>query len=72
MIFIKLENNIIEITLRNVCSLVNLLHIFRTPFHKNPSGELLLLSEGQSQTEAQPGPVPTSKMKSFETIADGF
>ena len=34
--------NFIEITLRHVCSPVNLLHIFRTPFPKNTSGELLL------------------------------
>ena len=32
----------IEITLGHSCSLVNLLHIFRTPFTKNTSGWLLL------------------------------
>ena len=34
--------NFIEITLRHGCSPVNLLHIFRIPFLKNTSGELLL------------------------------
>ena len=34
--------NFIEIALRNGCSPVNLLHIFRTPFLKNFSGWLLL------------------------------
>ena len=34
--------NLIEITLRNGCSPVNLLHIFRTPFPRNTSGWLLL------------------------------
>ena len=37
--------NFIEITLRHVCSPVNLLHIFRTFFPKNTSGELLLWIE---------------------------
>ena len=32
----------VEITLRHGCSLVNLLNIFRTPFPKNTSEELLL------------------------------
>ena len=32
----------IEIALRHVCSPVNLLHFFRTPFLKNTSGWLLL------------------------------
>ena len=31
-IWIKLQSNFIEITLRHGCSAVNLLHIFRTPF----------------------------------------
>ena len=35
---LKLQSNAIEITLRYGCSLVNLLHIFRTPFPKNTSG----------------------------------
>ena len=35
--------NFIEITLWHGCSPVNLLHIFRTPLHKNSSGWLLLL-----------------------------
>ena len=34
VISIKLQSNIIEITLRHVCSPVNLVHIFRTPFFK--------------------------------------
>ena len=34
--------NFIEISLRHGCSPVNLLHIFRTPFPKNTSGELFL------------------------------
>ena len=37
-----LQSKFIEITLRHVCSPVNLLHIFRTPFIKNTSGWLLL------------------------------
>ena len=32
----------IEITLQHGCTLVNLLHIFRKPFPKKPSGVLLL------------------------------
>ena len=42
VISIKLQSNFIEITLRYVCSPVNLLHIFRTPFYKNTSRWLLL------------------------------
>ena len=38
----NLQSNFIEIALRQGCSLVNLLHIFRTPFPRNTS-ELLLL-----------------------------
>ena len=38
--------NFIEITLRHGCSPVNLLHIFRTPFTKNTSGQLLLFLDG--------------------------
>ena len=41
-ISIKLLCNFIEITLRHGCSPVTLLHIFRTAFHKNTSGRLLL------------------------------
>ena len=41
-ISIKLQNSFIEITLRDGCSPVNLMHIFRTPFLKNTSGWLLL------------------------------
>ena len=36
-----LQSNFIEITLRHGCSLANLLHILRTPFLKNTSGQLL-------------------------------
>ena len=42
VISIKLQSNFIEITLRHGCSPVNLLHIFRTPFTENTSGQLLL------------------------------
>ena len=49
MISIKLQSNFIEITLRHGCSPVNLLHIFRTPFPRNASGELLLIWLGASQ-----------------------
>ena len=34
-------NNFIEITLQDVCSPINLLHILKTPFYKNTSGGLL-------------------------------
>ena len=39
---INLQSNFIEITLRHGCSLVNLLHVFRTPFPKSTSGGMLL------------------------------
>ena len=42
LISIKLFCNFIKITLRHGCFPVNLLHIFRTPFHKNTFGWLLL------------------------------
>ena len=42
VISIQLLCIFIEIKLRDVCSPVNLLHIFRTPFLKNTSGRLLL------------------------------
>ena len=41
-ISIKFQSNFIEITLRHRCSLVTLLHIFRTPFLNNAFGWLLL------------------------------
>ena len=41
-ISIKLQSSCFEITLWHGCSPVNLLHIFRTPFSKNTSGQLLL------------------------------
>ena len=40
--FNKVACNFIEITLRDGCSPVNLLHIFRTPFPENIFGGLLL------------------------------
>ena len=43
MILIKLLCNFIEIPLRHGCSPVNLLHIFRIPFHKNTYGRLFLI-----------------------------
>ena len=44
VISIKLLCNFSEITFRHGCSSVNLLHIFRTPFLKNTSGGLLLIT----------------------------
>ena len=40
--FNKLHRYFIQITLHNRCCPVNLLRIFRTLFHRNTSGELLL------------------------------
>ena len=45
VISIKLLCNFIEIAIRHGCSLVNLLHIFRTSFSKSTSGWLLLKME---------------------------
>ena len=45
VISIKLLCNFIEITLRQGCSPVNMLHIFKTPFPRNTSGWLLLKNE---------------------------
>ena len=42
VIWIKLQSNFIEITLRHGCFPVHLLHIFRIPFLKFTSGGLLL------------------------------
>ena len=42
VISIQLLCNFIEIKLRHVCSPINLLHIFRTPFLMNTSGRPLL------------------------------
>ena len=42
VISIKLQSNFIEITLRHGCCPVNLQHIFRTSFHNNTYGRLLL------------------------------
>ena len=41
---ISIQSNFIEITLRHRCSIVNLLHFFRTAFPKNSSKRLLLIS----------------------------
>ena len=41
----KVASNFIEITLRDKCSPVNLLHIFKTPFSKNTFGGLRLSME---------------------------
>ena len=41
-ISIKIQSNFTEIPLRHECSPEKLLRIFRTPFPKNTSGELLL------------------------------
>ena len=38
----KVASNFVGLTLRHGCSPVNLLHLFRTPFLKNTSGQLLL------------------------------
>ena len=46
-ISIKLQSNFIENTLQYGCCPVNLLHIFRTPLHKNTSGELFLEGGGK-------------------------
>ena len=48
VISIKVQSNLlickfIEITLRQGSSIVNLLHIFRTPFPKNTFGEVVLI-----------------------------
>ena len=42
LISIKLQSIFIEITLRCWCSFVNLLHIFRSPFHEKISAGLFL------------------------------
>ena len=42
VISITLLCDFIEITLRHECSPINLVLIFRTPFHKNTSQEMLL------------------------------
>ena len=43
VISIKMQSSFIEITLQHGCSPVNLLHIFRRPFTKNTSEQLLLI-----------------------------
>ena len=44
VISIKLQTNFIKITLWHGCSPLNLLYIFRTPFPRNTSGWLLLIT----------------------------
>ena len=44
-ISIKLQSKFIAIALQHGCSLVNLPHIFRTPFPKSTFGWLLLIIE---------------------------
>ena len=43
LILIKLQSNFVKITFQHGCSLVNLQHIFRTTFHLNTPGRLLLI-----------------------------
>ena len=45
VISIKLQSNFSEIRLRHGCSIVNLMHIFRTSFPKNTSRRLLLQNQ---------------------------
>ena len=45
VILVKLQGNVIEITLQHSCSTVNLLHILRTAFSRNTSGWLRLYFE---------------------------
>ena len=52
VISINLQSNFIEIALRLGCSPVNSLHIFRTPFPKNTSGELLLEIKHEKKSKA--------------------
>ena len=44
LISIKLRWNFIEIALRNECSPVNLLHVFRTPLYKNTYGRAAFIT----------------------------
>ena len=48
VISIKLQSNFTEIALRQGCSPVNLLHIFRAPFLSNTFGWLPLIKYGWS------------------------
>ena len=48
-----LQSNFTEITLRYRCSPVDLLHIFRTPFPKNNSRQLLLYLEHSAVVDVQ-------------------
>ena len=68
MITLKLQGNLIEITLRHGCSPVNLLHIFRTPFAKITSASGILSFDFTSavcfkiQMDALTGPVASMKV----------
>ena len=79
--------NFIEIALRHGCSLINLLHVFRTPFPKNTPGELLLnlsiLTTARRNvcrkeylkkqvSEASLELSPMAKMELFENIVKGW
>ena len=44
----KYDFNKVALQLRHGCSLINLMHIFRTPFPKNTSGWLLLSELGSA------------------------
>ena len=46
----KVVCNFIEIALRHRCPLVNWLHIFRTPFRKRTSGQLLWIKKRTNST----------------------
>ena len=46
--------NFIEIALRHGCSLVNFLHMLRTPFRKNTTGRLLLVLGVSGRLETTP------------------
>ena len=54
-ISIKLESNLIEITLRHGRSRVNLEHIFRTPFPKNNIFESFYFFVSFSAMDGNPG-----------------
>ena len=77
VISIKLLCNFIEITLRNECSPVNLLHIFRTPFLKNTSGRLLInnitvswIDPVMSKVKVQEEPGTIEHQKIFKVLTD--
>ena len=69
MISIKLQSSFFEKTLRHGCS-VNLLHIFRTPFHEKRSGGLLL--EGPQYGPRQRMNIKLFNYNVLPNILDGF